>query len=519
MPLSSRFRNIEAPSCECSSKCWKAFLKRELLLILTVLAVVFGLVLGIAMREANLSKLDIAYFAFPGTLFVRMLKMVIVPIIICSLVTAVSTIPKTAASKLGGRAVIYYITTTLLSVIMGIILVVSINPGGRLVHNRTGSIRKAEPVDTLLDLVRNLFPTNIVAATFTQEFTTRVPITTKMNVSVMVQPTMANTTAAYMTAVSEQDVVIDYNLVTASKSGLNALGLICFCLIFGVIIGQMGKDGEVVVKFFSGANEAVLKMVRMVIWYGPIGIMFLIASKIMAMENPNEELARFGLYMVTVIVGLIIHGFIVLPIIYAVIVRKNPFSYLGGALQALLTALATASSSATLPVTITCAEKKNNIDRRVARFVLPIGATINMDGTALYEAVAAIYIAQANGIVLNFGQIIAVSLTATAASIGAAGVPQAGLVTLIIVLAAVGLPADDIELILAIDWLLDRFRTSINVWGDSVGAAVVNHLLKDDFQQMDEDELSSSDGNGSTIKHDPGYDNAVMEVDEASSKM
>lgn len=161
-----------------------------------------------------------------------------------------------------------------------------------------------------------------------------------------------------------------------------------------------------------------------------------------------------GLYMVTVIIGLIIHACITLPGIYFGITRRNPWSFFKGMLQAWVTALGTASSAATLPVTFKCLEDNLGVDKRVTRFVLPVGATVNMDGTALYEAVAAIFIAQLNGIELSFGKVVTVSLTATAASIGAASVPSAGLVTMLLVLTAVGLPTDDITMIVAVDWFL-----------------------------------------------------------------
>merc|ERR1712117_425294 len=180
--------------------------------------------------------------------------------------------------------------------------------------------------------------------------------------------------------------------------------------------------------------------------------------------------------------GLTIHGFIVLPIIYTLICRQLPFRFVKNMLPALTTAWGTASSSATLPVTMNCLEERNNIDPKISRFVLPIGATINMDGTALYEAVAALFIAQMYGINPNIGQVIAISITATAASIGAAGIPQAGLVTMVMVLDTVGLPAEDVTLILAVDWLLDRFRTAINVLGDSIGAGIVYELSKNDLE-------------------------------------
>uniref|UniRef100_H2YDN5 Amino acid transporter n=1 Tax=Ciona savignyi TaxID=51511 RepID=H2YDN5_CIOSA len=431
-------------------------LKKNALLIATIAGVVLGIALGIAMREAHLSQLDITYFAFPGDILLRMLKMMILPLIVCSLITGVANLDQKASGKLGGLAVTYYMTTTLIAVIIGIVLVVTINPGraGKESIESTGSSMNVEAVDALTDLIRNLFPENLVQACFQQ-------------------------------SVTEYATLLYSNVGVGSyKLGINVLGIICFCITFGVIIGGMGKEGEILVRFFTAFNEAVMKIVGIVIWYAPIGIIFLIAGEIMKMQDPAKVLEQLGLYMATVIAGLAIHGLIVLPLIYFIVVRKNPFVYLSGVLQALLTAVATSSSSATLPVTVNCLEKNNKVDKRITRFVVPIGATINMDGTALYEAVAAIFIAQANGIVLNFGQIVTVSLeyitfhsiTATFASIGAAGVPQAGLVTLIIVLTAVGLPVEDITLILAIDWLLDRIRTTVNVLGDSIGAGVIAHI-------------------------------------------
>jgi Na+/H+-dicarboxylate symporter len=179
------------------------------------------------------------------------------------------------------------------------------------------------------------------------------------------------------------------------------------------------------------------------------------------------------MYSLTVILGLLFHALVTLPLILRFVANKQPLPFSVNMGRALATAFTTASSSATLPVTIECLEKENKIDPRAVSFVVPLGATINMDGTALYEAVAALFIAQIYGIDLSLGQQVIVFLTATLASIGAAGIPHAGTVTMVFVLSAVGLPLEGIGLIWAVDWFLDRCRTTVNVWGDAVGAAVI----------------------------------------------
>jgi Na+/H+-dicarboxylate symporter len=211
------------------------------------------------------------------------------------------------------------------------------------------------------------------------------------------------------------------------------------------------------------------------VWYAPIGIASLLMER-MGRAGPDfwDEVHKLAWYMATVLSGLAIHVLIVLPGIYWLVKRRNPFRYMLGMAQALLTAFSTASSSATLPLTLNCA-RNSGISDRTSGFVLPLGATINMDGTALYEAVAVIFIAQSLGIEFTGPQLVIVFLTATLAAIGAAGIPEAGLVMMAIVLTAVGIDPKEAALILAVDWFLDRFRTAVNVAGDAIGAGVIDH--------------------------------------------
>lgn len=473
----------------------KRFLKRNLFVLFTVASVALGVMLGFALRPHNLSPREIKYFAFPGELLMRMLQMLVLPLIVSSLVTGISSLDSKASGKMGMRAVVYYMVTTLIAVFIGIVTVIIIRPGRGSRDSpvaNSGNIEPVQATDAFLDLIRNMFPPNLVEACFKQYKTVYKKTVQKRNVTVVLNLTDSLNMTEFNPSVNLsrvlqtiQETVEETIPVSGSSNGVNALGLVVFSMCFGLVIGNMKQQGQALRDFFDCLNEAIMRLVSVIIWYAPVGIMFLIAGKIVEMKNLAEVGGQLGMYTVSVIVGLLIHGLFVLPLLYFLVTRRNPFSFIGGLLQALITALGTSSSSATLPITFRCLEENNRVDKRVTRFVLPVGATINMDGTALYEAVAAIFIAQVNGMDLNFGQILTISITATAASIGAAGIPQAGLVTMVIVLTSVGLPTEDITLIIAVDWFLDRLRTTTNVLGDSLGAGIVEHLSRGELQSQD----------------------------------
>ncbi|XP_028299486.1 excitatory amino acid transporter 4 isoform X2 [Gouania willdenowi] len=477
----------------------QGFLKRNLFVLLTVAAVALGVILGFALRPHNLSLREIKYFAFPGELLMRMLQMLVLPLIVSSLVTGISSLDSKASGKMGMRAVVYYMVTTLLAVFIGIMIVIIIRPGKGSRDspiNQSGKIEPVQAADAFLDLIRNMFPPNLVEACFKQYKTTYKKVVHTRNVTLNLTDILNVTESPLSVNLSSllhtiQETVEETVPVSGSSAGVNALGLVVFSMGFGLVIGSMKQQGQPLRDFFDCLNEAIMRLVAIIIWYAPVGILFLIAGKIVEMKDLAEMGSQLGMYTVSVIVGLLIHGLFVLPLLFFLVTRRNPYSFIGGLLQALITALGTSSSSATLPITFRCLEENNHVDKRVTRFVLPVGATINMDGTALYEAVAAIFIAQVNDMDLNFGQILTISITATAASIGAAGIPQAGLVTMVIVLTSVGLPTEDITLIIAVDWFLDRLRTTTNVLGDSLGAGIVEHLSRRELQDQDAEVHSS----------------------------
>nr|XP_020655292.1 excitatory amino acid transporter 5 [Pogona vitticeps] len=466
--------------------------KRNGLLILSVLSVIIGCLLGFFLRTRRLSPQEISYFQFPGELLMRMLKMLILPLVVSSLMSGLAALDAKTSSRLGIITVTYYLWTTFVAVVVGIIMVSIIHPGGLAQKENTEESGKPimSSADALLDLIRNMFPANLVEATFKQYRTKSIPIvkadksasesSTRRIIIYGIQDENGSSIQNFALDITPPPEVI-YKSEPGTSDGMNVLGIVIFSATMGIMLGRMGSSGVPLVSFCQCLNESVMKIVAVAVWYFPFGIVFLIAGKILEMDDPSAIGKKLGFYAITVVCGLVVHGLFILPMMYFFITKKNPIVFIRGILQALLIALATSSSSATLPITFKCLLENNHVDRRIARFVLPVGATINMDGTALYEAVAAIFIAQVNNYELDFGQIITISITATAASIGAAGIPQAGLVTMVIVLTSVGLPTDDITLIIAVDWALDRFRTMINVLGDALAAGIMAHICRKDF--------------------------------------
>uniref|UniRef100_UPI00398ED94A excitatory amino acid transporter 2-like n=1 Tax=Pristiophorus japonicus TaxID=55135 RepID=UPI00398ED94A len=514
----------ELPKPCCAKHC--NWLERNLLLLLTILGVILGAVFGCLLRMVpDLTPNILLLVSFPGDILMRMLKMLILPLIISSLISGLAGLDAKSSGRMGSRAMAYYMSTTIIAATLGVILVITIHPGNPKLKEQMSVMSRNQEVsslDAFLDLIRNLFPDNLVQACFQQVQTVskKVPVTLPDEVrsdnvsqALMVNISSLNGT---LPALNTQQIFVTKKHLEL-KWGMNVLGLIGFFIAFGISMGKLGERAQLMAEFFNVLNEIIMKLVTMIMWYSPLGIACLICGKIAAIKDLEAVARQLGMYMVTVIVGLIIHGAFILPSIYFVITRKNPLVFCGGIFQAWITALGTASSAGTLPVTFRCLEENLQIDKRVTRFVLPIGATINMDGTALYEAVAAIFIAQMNGIVLDPGQIVTVSLTATLASVGAASIPSAGLVTMLLILTSVGLPTQDVSLLIAVDWLLDRMRTSVNVVGDSFGAGIVNYLSKMELAAIDAQHADQNDLE--MIKLRPSLDDEKMYKMEITTQL
>ena len=407
------------------------------ILIGMALGVLFGLILSFV---DNGDRFISDYIKPFGTIFINLLKLIAVPLILASLIKGVSDLKDISKlSKMGGRTIITYLITTLTAVIIGLVLVNVIEPG------------KSISVETRNELVE-AYSTDTKAK---QEAAAKQRESGPLKALVDMVPS---------------------NIFLAASNNRNMLQVIFFALFFGIgMILLQGKEVKAVKEFFDSFNVIILKLIDLIMLSAPYGVFALLAA--LVVEAPSIELFKaLALYAITLLLGLSIMIFIY-TIVVQLFTKKKISFFMKGMAPAQLLAFSTSSSAATLPVTMECVKDKLGVDKEVASFVLPIGATINMDGTSVYQGVAAVFIAQAFGLELSLTAQLGIVFTATLASIGTAAVPSAGIVMLVIVLAQAGIPEAGLALIFAIDRPLDMCRTIVNVTGDAAVSMIVGKSI------------------------------------------
>ena len=394
--------------------------------------ILIGMVVGVIVGLAFPAEWS-PYYSWAGDLFLRALKMVVVPLVASSIIVGVARLgdPKTVG-RLGATTVIYYMFTSALAIATGMIAVNLFRPGvGLTLENLDTSKEILASSRTLKDVLFDIIPVNPIG------------------------------------------VAADFGMSKEGSAGL--IGLIFFCAIFGLGTAALPRaPQEKVLGFFGAVFDIMMKITQTIIKLAPIGVAALIA-KVLSQVGADVILPMLG-YMGTVLAALGFHFFVSIPALIFLLARRNPYQYMRQVGLALATAFTTASSNATLPVSMECAETEGGVDGRVSGFVLPLGATVNMDGTALYEGVAAIFIAQVFGRNLGMDEQVLILVTALFASVGAAGIPHASLVMMTVVFEAVGLPLEAIGMLLGVDRVLTMCRTATNVWSDLAGAAIIERI-------------------------------------------
>lgn len=416
-------------------------MKKLALHLKILIGMLFGVLFGLALSFINGGGDFISDYIKPfGTIFINLLKLIAIPLILASLIKGVSDLKDIAKlSQMGGRTILIYVSTTLTAVMIGLILVNSIQPGKSISVETREELVEAYATDA--DQKRE-------AAAKQQE-------------------------AGPLKALVD---IVPSNIFAAASNNRNMLQIIFFALFFGIgMILLPEETGKPVKAFFDSFNAIILKLIDLIMLAAPYGVFALLAA--LVVEAPSLELFQaLALYAITLLLGLA-----AMIMVYALLVKiftkRNPRSFFKGIAPAQLLAFSTSSSAATLPVTMECVEENLGVDKEVSSFVLPIGATINMDGTSVYQGVAAVFIAQAFGLDLSLSAQLGIIFTATLASIGTAAVPSAGIVMLVIVLAQAGIPEAGLALIFAIDRPLDMCRTVVNVTGDAAVSMLVGKSI------------------------------------------
>jgi proton glutamate symport protein len=387
-----------------------------------LIAFILAVILGIFVPEHS------GYVRWLGDLFLRALKMIIVPLVFSSIVSGVANLGSTSSlGRLGLKTIVYYISTSVMAILTGLLLVDFIKPGvGADLGFRMDVPELNSSSGSIGEIILKMIPTNIFDA----------------------------------------------------LASADMLAIILFAILIGFFIPKVQTVySTFMINLFNAIFEVMMKLTSFIIKFAPLGILGIVTGVVADQAADKAKLLsmmqHLGIYMITVLTGLAIHLFITLPLILKFIGKADPFLHFKAMSLPLITAFSTSSSSATLPLTIEAVENNSGVSNKISSFVLPLGATVNMDGTALYECVAAMFIAQAYGIELGFVQQIIVVVTALLASIGAAGIPMAGLVMMSVILTAVGLPLEGVGLILAVDRILDMSRTVVNVFSDTCGAVTI----------------------------------------------
>ncbi|MEO1204110.1 MAG: dicarboxylate/amino acid:cation symporter [Pseudomonadota bacterium] len=378
----------------------------------------------------------VAIFSYIGTLFLNALKMIIVPLITSSIIVGVAGIGSGGnLGRLGGKTLLFYATTTLAAILVGLVVINIVAPGMVDGEPARELLALEAPVDDIRERVGGKGVGDVA-----QVFLRMVP----------------------------------QNIVLAAAEG-QMLGIIFFAILFGYFMTRLTHDlAEPLFKFWNGVFQVMMRMTEWIMLFAPIGVFGLVAKVVS--ETGFDAAGPLLLFAFAVLLALALHALITLPLLLRFVGRVRPLQVIKGVSPALLTAFSTASSSATLPVTMESVEENLGVSNEVSSFVLPLGATVNMNGTALYECAAAMFIAQAYGLDLTFATQFTIVVIALLTSIGVAGVPSASLVAIAIILAAIGLPIEAIGVLLVFDRVLDMARTSINIWGDASCATIVARL-------------------------------------------
>ncbi|XP_070536029.1 excitatory amino acid transporter 3-like [Ptychodera flava] len=463
---------------ECSKPCWKEWLTNNLLLILTMIGVVVGFTIAFTVEPLSPSIDAVLWIGMPGELFLRGLQLLIIPLIVPSIITATGSMLLRASGRLGAVTFAYMFAAMFVAVTTGLVLSVSIRPG------KTGDGSDSDDdwttyqiQDTIADILRRIIPDNIIGAC------TKVAYTEYTTEEVAVEgENGTNLTSMVITGKS-----------VAMRDHTNLLGIVVFCIALGLAMSINRESTKPLFDVMVALRISVFKLFGVFIWTLPVGTASLIASSLLRVDDIYGIWSSLGLFAATVVVGLVMHEFLWIPLLYFISTRRNPFTVYRGLGKAMFTAVVSRSSAATLPVLFKCCEFTLKFHGEVCSFVLPL-SLFKGDGSSVFIISSCVWLADRAGVPLPAEQIVFMGLLGVIVTFCLPAVPSASLVGVVLICNAAGIPSEEVGLLISMEWLLDALRCVVNVTSHGVNAGVGDHFLKDQFSRDVESGLNENSG-------------------------
>ncbi|KAL3846710.1 hypothetical protein ACJMK2_017677 [Sinanodonta woodiana] len=461
----------------CRQKCF-GHVQNNLLLILTMSGVVLGFALGFGIREAKPSSDQLMWIGFLGDLYLRLLKMMIVPLIVCSVISGTASLDPKSNGKISLVSLIFIVITNTIGSILGVAAGAIFQPGkGSSFQQSEDTINSGSAIETqdiIADLIRNFFPDNLLEATFRK---------TQTRYNTLTETVERNTSNGTVLA----DTVVKLTKTVGKTDSANIIGLIVACTLIGIAASTLKEKGRPLLHFFVSASEIVIVIVRWFMWTTPIGVISLISVAIAGTTDIVGVFGSMGMLVATVAVAIVIQQLIVLPAILFAFTKRNPYAFLLSIARPWMIGFASTSTAVAIPEMIASCEDTNKIDKRVVRFVIPFSVTLSANGSALYMAAASIFCYNLSGAEISAFNFVLIGILSTVASMAIPSVPSASIVSIVMILNSLGLPADMVSLLIAMEWILDRLRTTSSVVSHTMCAAVTYKLCKTNLRQLDMD--------------------------------
>lgn len=451
-----------------------SFLRQNLLVILTLGGCCAGFLISILVKYEDPSESAIMWIGLPGELYIRLIKVMVIPLVICSIIAGTAKMDPRTNGKVSGMFFTYIMVTNLLTPVFAAALSYLIKPGVGIesdgdISQFSDSVMKTE--DIFADLLRNIVPDNIAAACFQQTQT---------------KYEHHNKTSVYNNGTHNftQTKMELTRKITGSTESPNIIGLIILSVLFGIGTASMKEKGEPFLLFFKSASDIILKILGVLIWTTPVGVASLIAKTIISTDDVNATFRKLGLYFLTVNLGLFVWGFIIIPVVFFVILRSNPFKFYGSIMPSIMIVIVTTSDMIALPETLDSLENKNGCDPRITRLVAPLAAAIGRAGSAFYITCSCFFIIQAQGQNINAADAFVIVLLTWISALAIPSVTGASLVTALILLSALNVPGEAAAMLFAFEFFLDRFRSVVNLLTELTGVMFVNKVCTDSLQMV-----------------------------------